>query len=73
MSDCVCFATDPKTWTTYGSAVEPGSQWEPNPECPVHFPDGETSVSAWDLLGIAPDWTGGMSTDDWVREQRDRL
>jgi len=30
------------------------------------------TVSASDLLGIAPDWTGGMSTEDWVREQRDR-
>lgn len=36
--DCICFWTDPSTWTTYGSAVEPGSQMEPNPECPVHFP-----------------------------------
>jgi len=33
-------------WFTYGSAVEPGSQWTPNPDCPEHFPipeglDGE--------------------------------
>lgn len=40
---CACFPTDPATWTTHGSAVEPGSMYEPNPECPAH---GET---------IAPD------------------
>jgi hypothetical protein len=33
---CTCFPTDPSTWTTYGSAVEPGSMYEPNPECPEH-------------------------------------
>ena len=30
-------------WTTYGSAVEPGSQVEPNPHCPKH---GEKPTSA---------------------------
>jgi hypothetical protein len=37
--------TDPKTWTTYGSAVEPGSMWEPNPECRVHFTDEERNFA----------------------------
>lgn len=32
----------------------------------------DSGVSAWDLLGIAPDWTDGMSSVDWVRAQRDR-
>lgn len=41
---CICFWTDPSTWTRYGSAVEPGSQMEPNPECPVHFPESESPV-----------------------------
>jgi hypothetical protein len=31
-----------------------------------------STVSARDLLGIAPVWTGGMSSVDWVREQRVR-
>jgi hypothetical protein len=35
---CTCYWTDPKDWFYYGSAVEPGSQMEPNPDCPVHFP-----------------------------------
>ncbi|MGH3703017.1 MAG: hypothetical protein ACRDT9_00170 [Agromyces sp.] len=35
---CECYVTDPSTWFRYGSAVEPGSQMEPNPDCPVHFP-----------------------------------
>ncbi|TIH27051.1 hypothetical protein D4765_18775 [Subtercola vilae] len=35
---CTCTYTDPKYWTTYGSATEPGSMMEPEPDCPVHFP-----------------------------------
>lgn len=35
---CTCFWTDPKTWFYYGSAVEPGSQMQWNPECPAHPP-----------------------------------
>jgi hypothetical protein len=38
---CSCYLTPEKTWTRYGSAVEPGSQWEPNPGCIAHFPDQE--------------------------------
>lgn len=34
---CTCFVTDESTWTRYGSAVEPGSQMEPNPDCTEHF------------------------------------
>jgi hypothetical protein len=36
---CTCWVTDERTWTTYGSSVEPGSQMEPNPDCPEHFPN----------------------------------
>jgi hypothetical protein len=36
---CTCWVTDESTWTRYGSAVEPGSQMEPNPDCPEHFPN----------------------------------
>jgi len=38
MSDCTCTLTDPKYWFYYGSAVEPGSQVEPDYDCPEHFP-----------------------------------
>jgi len=38
VSDCTCTNTDPKYWFYYGSAVEPGSQWEPDYDCPEHFP-----------------------------------
>lgn len=41
--ECTCFWTDPKYWTTYGSAAEPGSQMEPNYDCPVHFPSEESN------------------------------
>ena len=34
--DCTCFWTPEHTWTKHYGAVEPGSQMEPNPECPVH-------------------------------------
>lgn len=30
-------------------------------------------VSAWDLLGIAPNYTGKLSANDWVSAQRDGL
>jgi len=33
---CTCFWTDPKYWFVYYGAVEPGSQIERNPDCPVH-------------------------------------
>ena len=29
-------------------------------------------ASAMDLLGIAPDFTGGLSVDEYMDEQRDR-
>lgn len=32
----------------------------------------EPNVSAWDLLGIAPDFTGDMGTAEWMDEQRSR-
>lgn len=38
------------------------------PETPVTVRE----VSARDLLGIAPDYTDGMSSVDWVRQQRGR-
>lgn len=37
-NECTCTMTDPKTWTTYGSAVEPGSMWYPDPDCKAHYP-----------------------------------
>lgn len=36
---CICWVTPESTWTRYGSSVEPGSQLEPNPDCPEHFPN----------------------------------
>ena len=41
---CECFVTPEETWTRYGSAVEPGSQMEPNPDCRVHFPAAPAPV-----------------------------
>lgn len=34
--ECTCFVTPESTWFRYGSAVEPGSQMEYNPDCLVH-------------------------------------
>lgn len=45
MTECTCFVTGERYWFRYGSAVEPGSQMEPNPECPVHFPE-ETCIES---------------------------
>lgn len=33
---CECWVTPEWMWFRYGSAVEPGSQVEFNPECPTH-------------------------------------
>ena len=35
---CTCTQTPPEMHTRYGSAVEPGSTLEPNPDCLQHFP-----------------------------------
>lgn len=40
---CECWVTPEYMWTTYGSAVEPGSQVENNPRCPKH---GEKPTNA---------------------------
>lgn len=47
---------------------------KPGIVCPVHIPAGqvEPAVSAWDLLGIAPDFTGGLTVDEYMDEQRSR-
>ena len=50
-AECACLMTDPKTWTKLGSATEPGSMWEPNPECRVHFTDKERNFA----LGLDDD------------------
>lgn len=34
--------------------------------------DDDTMPSAGDLLGIDPGWTGGLSVDEYMREQRER-
>ena len=35
---CECWVTPEHMWFRYGSAVEPGSQVEWNPDCPKHRP-----------------------------------
>lgn len=43
---CTCRQTDPKTWTRYGGAIEPGSVFEPDPYCQAHEPKGSTGMNA---------------------------
>lgn len=61
-SECTCTITDEKAWTTYGSAVEPGSQMEADPDCPIHFPliERPTTVMRGILLP-----SGFVPTTDW--------
>lgn len=47
MSECECWVTPEDTWTVHYGAVEPGSQMEPNPDCPVH-PAAAVAVIAQD-------------------------
>lgn len=51
---CECWVTPEHMWTTYGSAIEPGSQVENNPRCPKH---GEKPTSATVTL-FCPDCGG---------------
>ena len=46
---CECWVTPEHTWTTYGSAVEPGSQVEYNPRCPKHGDTEPTNLGAVSL------------------------
>jgi hypothetical protein len=55
VEDCTCFWLPEKYWLSaaslgYGSGYEPGSQMEPNPECPVHFPENWEDCSARAVL-----------------------
>ena len=36
------------------------------------IPERGWDAEPWDLLGIAPDWTDGMATDEYMDAQRDR-
>lgn len=35
---CICTPTSTREQMMHGSTVEPGSAFEPNPACPMHFP-----------------------------------
>lgn len=37
--ECTCFPVPEEYWTTHYGAVDPATTHEPNPECPVHFPE----------------------------------
>ncbi|MCT1459888.1 hypothetical protein M3G03_10130 [Aestuariimicrobium sp. p3-SID1156] len=43
---CTCPWTPESTWFVYGDAVEPGSQREHDPWCPIHHGDDVKPVSA---------------------------
>lgn len=38
--ECICEMTPERYWTTHYGAVEPGSQWEWNPDCRQHPREG---------------------------------
>ncbi|MEO3931431.1 hypothetical protein WMO79_01270 [Micrococcaceae bacterium Sec7.4] len=38
---CMCWPVPESMWTTYGSAVDPASTHEFNPDCPAHGPEVE--------------------------------
>lgn len=42
---CECWPTEEKYHFNYYGAIEPGSAWEYNPECPVHGREQETNMS----------------------------
>jgi hypothetical protein len=83
-SACTCARTNESTWTTYGSAVEPGSQWEPDPECPEHrLTPVELSWSytaKFDFAEVHPQaiyalfevWPRGVRIPKWLRRHAKR-
>lgn len=60
-------SAEPFTRVLFQGDLDQGTKGLP-PETPVAV----HPVTARDLLGIAPGWTDGMSSVDWVRQQRDR-
>ena len=64
---CACWVTPEHTWTTYGSAVEPGSQSEYNPRCPKH---GEKPTSATITL-YCPDCGEAITNTAMVEVNRE--
>lgn len=54
---CTCTLVPESMWTTHYGAVEPGSQWEANPDCMVHFPKPEPKPWGW----TSPDPTATYS------------
>lgn len=42
---CECWVTPEHMWTRYGDAVEPGSRFEWNPDCPKHPAAADGSVA----------------------------
>lgn len=64
--ECTCTLTDPKTWTYQGSAVEPGSQMERDPDCPRHSMESKTTIMRGVLTRTAADIIGRfVPTTDW--------
>jgi len=37
VAKCTCFLLPPEEWYTHYGTPEPGSMYEPNPDCPKHF------------------------------------
>jgi hypothetical protein len=83
-SSCTCAMADESTWTRYGSAVEPGSQWEPDPECPEHriVPTelAWSYNSKFDFTEVHPQaiytlfyvWPRGVRVPKWLRKHAKR-
>jgi hypothetical protein len=83
-SSCTCAMTDESTWTTYGSMVEPGSQWEPGPDCPEHrLMPAELAWSCtqtFDFTEVHPQaiytifevWPRGVRVPKWLRKHAKR-
>jgi len=68
---CTCHPTDPSTWTRYGDAVEPGSMWEPDPDCPEHGAHSEI-LPAQEGRGDAETLGTGSGRGTGVREPHTR-
>lgn len=68
---CLCWEVPERMWTTYGSAVDPATTHQFNPDCPAHGPElvsvrlqpiaSEVAPQGWIVPRTAADW--GLTPD----------
>ena len=61
MVECTCSLLPREEWYTHYGTPEPGSMYEPNPDCPEHFRKPPFRLADGG-------WSDGVDRDDLIRE-----